>query len=285
MKALTIFSSTLALSALALMAVPQAQAAGRGAGNSPPSQAQGGGNGGGSSQGNGGNGGSSQGRGNGGGSSQGGGNGGGSSQSQGNGGNGGSSQGNGGNGGSSQGSGGGSANLTCAAGSVTSNPLAGGSSLSYSSCLNPVEGNDVTSTISAPLTAFLNDTLGEGWVFDGKYENGSNSSGPNNLGFSWVQNGNGSGTWAVNQTVNSPFVISLKAGNRYTSYYFDGSSSTLGGTWATFDQKDLSHASLFVGRPTTPPNTQVPEPAAAAALVLFGLTAMGASKKQRSADN
>lgn len=246
MKALTIFSSTLALSALALMAVPQAQAAGRGASNSPP-QSQGGGGGGG-----------------------------GSSQSQGGGGGGSSSQG---------GGGGGSANLTCSAGSVTSNPLAGGSSLSYSSCLNPVQGNDVSSTISAPLTAFLDSTLGAGWVFDGKYENGSNSSGPNNYGFSWVQNGNGSGTWAVNQTVSSPFVISLKAGNNYTSYYFDGSSSTIGGTWATFDQKDLSHASLFVGRPTTPPNTQVPEPAAAAALVLFGLTAMGASKKQRSADS
>jgi hypothetical protein len=176
------------------------------------------------------------------------------------------------------------ASLSCASGAVTSNPLAGGSSLSYSTCLDPVRGNDVTSSISAPLTSFLNDTLGEGWVFDGKFEKGRNSSGPNTFGFSWVQNGKGSGTWAVNQAVTSPFVISLKAGNRYTSYYFDGRSSTLSGAWATFDQKDLSHASLFVGRPSPPPPTQVPEPAAAAALVLVGLTAVGVSKKQRSAD-
>lgn len=204
MKALTIFSSTLALSALALVAAPQAQAA---------------------------------------------------------------------------------ASLSCSTGSVTSNPLAGGSSLSYSECLDPVRGNDVTSSISEPLTSFLNETLGAGWVFDGKYEGGRTSSGPNDYGFSWVQDGKGSGTWAVSQTVSSPFVISLKAGNRYTSYYFDGSGSTLGGDWATFDQKDLSHASLFVGRPITPPSTQVPEPAAAAALVLFGLTAIGTSKKQRPANS
>ncbi len=176
------------------------------------------------------------------------------------------------------------ASLSCASGAVTSNPLAGGSSLSYSTCLNPVRGNDVTSSISAPLTSFLNDTLGEGWAFDGKFENGRNTSGPNNFGFSWVQNSKGRGTWAVNQAVNSPFVISLKAGNRYTSYYFDGSLPTSGGSWATFDQKDLSHASLFVGRPVTPPPTQVPESAAVAALVLVGLTAVGVSKKQRPAD-
>ncbi|MEY3299696.1 MAG: hypothetical protein RLZZ597_2956, partial [Cyanobacteriota bacterium] len=34
-----------------------------------------------------------------------------------------------------------------------------------------------------------------------------------------------------------------------------------------------------------PPVTQVPEPAATAALVLFGLTAIGASKKQRPTDD
>jgi hypothetical protein len=157
--------------------------------------------------------------------------------------------------------------------------------LSYDKCLNPVSGNDVNNGISAPLTAFLNETLGEGWLFDSKFEDGRTTSGPNNYGFRWVQDGKGSGTWAVSKTIDSPFVISLKAGPQYTSYYFDGSSDTLGGRWATFDQKDLSHASLFVGRPPTPPVTQVPEPAATAALVLFGLTAIGASKKQRPTDD
>ncbi len=62
--------------------------------------------------------------------------------------------------------------LSCSTGSVTSNPLAGGSSLSYDKCLNPVSGNDVNNGISAPLTAFLNETLGEGWLFDSKFEDG-----------------------------------------------------------------------------------------------------------------
>lgn len=220
MKALTILSSTLALSVLALVAVPQAQAKSGGPKSSAPAPAPAP-----------------------------------------------------------------TPSLSCATGSVTSNPLAGGSSVSYSKCLNPVSGNDVNNGISAPLTAFLNETLGEGWLFDSKFEGGRTSSGPNNYGFRWVQDGKGQGTWTVNRTVDSPFVISLKAGNGYTSYYFDGSSDTLGGRWATFDQKDLSHASLFVGRPPAPPVTQVPEPAATAALVLFGLTAIGASKKQRSADD
>ncbi|MBD2108866.1 PEP-CTERM sorting domain-containing protein [Nodosilinea sp. FACHB-13] len=174
--------------------------------------------------------------------------------------------------------------LTCASGSVTSNPLAGGSSLSYSQCLNPVSGNDVTSGISGELTAFLDSTLGDDWVFDGKYEGGRNSSGPNDYGFSWVQTGKGSGTWSLAETVTSPFVISLKAGNAYTAYYFDSSTSFNSGTWATFDQKDLSHASFFVAKgDLTPeePNTTVPEPASTAALVLVGLSAAGLARKKQ----
>lgn len=173
--------------------------------------------------------------------------------------------------------------LTCANGSATSNPLAGGSSLSYTQCLNPVSGNDVSSTIAADLTAFLDSTLGD-WVFDGKYEGGKNSSGPNDYGFSWVQTGKGSGTWSVSDTLTSPFVISLKAGNAYTAYYFDSVASFNSGTWATFDQKDLSHASLFVAKGgLTPeePNTTVPEPASTAALVLVGLSAAGLTRKKQ----
>ncbi|WP_430710267.1 PEP-CTERM sorting domain-containing protein [Nodosilinea sp. AN01ver1] len=176
------------------------------------------------------------------------------------------------------------ASLTCASGSVTSNPLAGGSSLSYTSCLDPTAGNDVTSSISAPLTAFLNETLGD-WGFDGKYEGGKNSAGPNDLGFSWVQNGKGTGTWSLAKTIATPFVISLKAGNAYTAYYFDGNTPINSGTWATFDQKDLSHASIFVGKGSlTPeePKTSVPEPASTAALALVGLSAVGLVRKKQA---
>lgn len=174
--------------------------------------------------------------------------------------------------------------LTCASGSATSNPLAGGSSLSYTQCLNPVSGNDVSSTIAADLTTFLNDTLGD-WVFDGKYEDSNNSSGPNDYGFSWVQTGNGAGTWSLAEAVTTPFVISLKAGNAYTAYHFDGSTPVDSGTWATFDQKDLSHASFFVAKGgLTPeePNTTVPEPASTAALALVGLSAVGLVRRKQS---
>ncbi|MFQ4137599.1 PEP-CTERM sorting domain-containing protein [Nodosilinea sp. PGN35] len=172
--------------------------------------------------------------------------------------------------------------FACSGGSATSNPLAGGSSLSYSQCMT-ASGNDVSSSIAANLTAFLDSTLGD-WVFDGKYEDGKNSSGPNDYGFSWTQTGKGSGTWSVSDTLTSPFVISLKAGNAYTAYYFDSVASFNSGTWATFDQKDLSHASLFVAKGTfvpEEPKTAVPEPASTAALVLVGLSAAGLARKKQ----
>lgn len=181
--------------------------------------------------------------------------------------------------------------LTCASGSVTSNPLAGGSSLSYGQCLT-MSGNDFTSSVSADLTNFLDSTLGAGsWVSGGKYDSGQLSFLPGSsgvesqdLGFSWVQTGKGTGTWSLNQAVTTPFVISLKAGPAYTAYYVDGNTSTLGGSWATFDQKDLSHASIFMAKGgLTPeePKTSVPEPASSAALVLVGLGAVGLVRKKR----
>jgi hypothetical protein len=175
--------------------------------------------------------------------------------------------------------------FACSGGSVTSNPLAGGSSLSYSQCMTS-SGNDVSSSIAANLSAFLDSTLGQGdWVFDGKYEEGKNSSGPNAYGVSWNETKEGNGTWSVSETITSPFVISLKAGNAYTAYYFDSVASFNSGSWATFDQKGLSHASLFVAKGTfTPeePKTAVPEPASAVALALVGLSAVGLRRRQRA---
>lgn len=174
--------------------------------------------------------------------------------------------------------------LTCASGSVTSTPLAGGSSLSYTRCLNPTAGNDVTSGISAPLTAFLNETLGN-WLFDGKYEGGKNSAGPNDLGFKWVQNGKGTGTWSLTKTIATPFVISLKAGSAYTAYYFDGNTPINSGTWVTFAQEDLSYACIFVGKSRlTPeePKTTVPEPTSTTAPTLVGLSTVGLVRKKQA---
>lgn len=148
-------------------------------------------------------------------------------------------------------------------GSITSTRLSGGPALSYTSCLQPTAGNDVTSDgISSPLTAFLNDTLGC-WVFDSKYEGGKTSAGPNDLGFRWIQKGKGTGTWSLAKTIATPFVISLKTGDMYTAYYFDGKVPINSGTWATFDHRDLSHASIFVGKSrltSEKPKVTVPVP-------------------------
>lgn len=172
--------------------------------------------------------------------------------------------------------------LTCANGSVTSNPLAGGSSLSYGQCMT-ASGNDVNSSIATGLSAFLDSTLGAGdWTFGGKSDTGGAVG---NNGFSWSQTGNGSGSWSLAQAITAPFVISLKAGNGYAAYYVDGSAATQSGTWATFDGKDLSHASIFIGKPklvSEPPKTAVPEPASAAALALVGLSAVGLRRKKRA---
>lgn len=172
--------------------------------------------------------------------------------------------------------------LSCSTGTVTANPLAGGSSVSYSQCLDPVSGNDVTSSIDDDLTSFLNSTLGD-WTLDAKFEGGRASAGPNNYGFSWAQTGKGEGTWSALKSITAPFVISLKAGNRYSSYFVDGlNDGTQGGSWATFDDKDLSHASIFVGKvkPPAPEETSIPEPASTAALAIVGLTAVGALKRK-----
>jgi hypothetical protein len=73
-------------------------------------------------------------------------------------------------------------------------------------------------------------------------------------------------------------VISLKAGNKYNAYYVDGVDNILGGTWATFDEKALSHASLFVANNSGYDDTRVPEPNATLALGLLGLVAIGIKK-------
>lgn len=184
--------------------------------------------------------------------------------------------------------------LACASGSVTSNPLAGGSFLSHADCLRVSSANDFSNSLDAALTTYLDKSFEnpEGWVSGGKYDSGKLSFLPDSagvesqdFGFSWVQTSKGVGTWSVNQAITTPFVISLKAGNAYTAYYVDGNAGTLGGNWATFDGKDLSHASIFVAKGgLTPeePNATVPEPTSTAALALVGLSAIGLTRKKRA---
>jgi hypothetical protein len=168
--------------------------------------------------------------------------------------------------------------LSCTAGSVTANPLAGGSPVAYSACLDPISDNDVTSSINGDLTSFLDTYLGD-WALDAKYEGNAVTAGENKLGFSWVSNEEGEDTWSVDNAITTPFVISLKTSKAFAAYYVDGVNSTLGGAWATFNEKDLSHASLFVARQDEPVDTSVPEPTTTVALTLLGLTAVGIKKK------
>ncbi|PSR17638.1 hypothetical protein C8255_11585 [filamentous cyanobacterium CCP3] len=122
-------------------------------------------------------------------------------------------------------------------------------------------------------------------MFDGKYEGGKHAAGPNDLGFCWVQKGKGTGTWSLSKTIATPFVISLKAGNAYTAYYFDGNTPINSGTWATFDQQKLSHACIFVGKSRLTldeSKTSVPEPASNAALALVDLSAVGLVHKKQT---
>jgi hypothetical protein len=103
--------------------------------------------------------------------------------------------------------------------------------------------------------------------------------GRTNWALAGFPNEEGEGTWSVDNAITTPFVISLKTSKAFAAYYVDGVNSTLGGAWATFNEKDLSHASLFVARQDEPVDTSVPEPTTTVALTLLGLTAVGIKKK------
>ena len=101
----------------------------------------------------------------------------------------------------------------------------------------------------------------------------------------------GSGVLSLGSTQTGEFVISLKAGDAFSLYEFDGSAVAGGISSINFDTlgvgfitnggpkfgQDLSHADLY-GGPNTPP--AVPEPASLGLLGL-GLAGLGLARRKR----
>lgn len=169
--------------------------------------------------------------------------------------------------------------LNCSAGDVTAFGLG-----SSSSCIGAFTGNDAQGDGSGALfdqlsTGVFNNITN--WEFVGKSDEGAFD----------VSSGN-TGTWSIETALTGPFVLSLKAGNAWSAYFFEGSSdpfAVLGGTWNTNgvsvngnrNARDISHATIYRAANNTPPDTSpVPEPSAA--LGLFAVGALGFLKQKRA---
>ncbi|MBW4557730.1 MAG: PEP-CTERM sorting domain-containing protein [Trichormus sp. ATA11-4-KO1] len=168
-------------------------------------------------------------------------------------------------------------------------------SVSASACQGPFTGNDTGA--GNPLLTDLNNGLfnvgtNATWELVGK----SDSSQNNEFGFQ-AQNDSSTGTWSLDQALDSglsTFVISLKSGTSYSAYLFqniDFSQTGLEGIFNTIgvslagngkSGKDLSHASLFKASYVTIPETpqRTPEPATIAALGFCVVGAVRVLKKK-----
>ncbi|MEO0487962.1 MAG: PEP-CTERM sorting domain-containing protein [Cyanobacteria bacterium J06659_2] len=175
----------------------------------------------------------------------------------------------------------------CEAGTVTALGLG-----SSSSCIGAFSGNDTGSG-----NALLNEL--ETGVFDGiteweildKSDSGSNQT--------TADNGSTSGNWNFNDSIEGPFVVSLKASNSWSAYYFDTyeSYTSLSGTFETVgvstngrgNPRALSHLTFAraVVTPTPPDDNSVatPEPMSTAAFGLFAVGAFRVLKKKTGAES
>ncbi|MBE9052706.1 PEP-CTERM sorting domain-containing protein [Nostocales cyanobacterium LEGE 11386] len=168
-------------------------------------------------------------------------------------------------------------------------------SVSASACQGPFSGND-TGAGNPLLTELNNGLFNVGtnvtWELVGK----SDSSQNNQFGFQ-AQNDSSTGTWSLDQALDSgpsTFVISLKSSTSYSAYLFqninlsqtglEGIFNTIGVSLAGNGKsgKDLSHASLFKASYVTIPETpqRTPEPATIAALGFCVVGALRVLKKK-----
>ncbi len=102
-----------------------------------------------------------------------------------------------------------------------------------------------------------------------------------------------SGSWSIAGLDNSsPFVISLKAGNNYSAYFFDAGSA-LNGLWNTIgtsvngggNAQAISHISLFVASnqfSVEPKAQEVPEPGTLLGLLAIGGVVFGKKAMERN---
>jgi hypothetical protein len=176
----------------------------------------------------------------------------------------------------------------CVDGSVTAGLLA------YTSCIGSFEGNDVTDGAAGGGDDPLFDQLTAG-VFDGltNWSLLEKTDAPGNGSvFDWTETSEGAGTWSVANSITSPFVLSLKAGNSWSAYYFANPSSLAitGGFWNTLgvalagngeNGRGLSHASIFVAPGDDNP-IEVPEPTTLIGLGLFTASSLGVLKQKKA---
>jgi hypothetical protein len=179
--------------------------------------------------------------------------------------------------------------VLCTAGTVTASGFG-----SSTGCIGSFAGNDVTNGVPGGGDDPLLDQLTTGvfggianWTFLEKVD----APGTAGSVFSWNETSEGNGTWNVSSAITSPFVLSLKAGNAWSAYYFaNNGTSITNGFWNTLgvalagngtNGKALSHASIFVA--SGQPPTRVPEPATVAALGLFVVSSLGVLKRKQEA--
>ncbi|HUG25604.1 PEP-CTERM sorting domain-containing protein [Piscinibacter sp.] len=149
---------------------------------------------------------------------------------------------------------------------------------SYTACGGSFEGNDKNQL--GDVTSFIFDTWGQTVTFQGS------SDEPGDFG-PFTSNENGTiGTLTFDAAMDGPFVLSLKAGNQFSLFYYDGSGpaiasidySTLGVNLNNQGMpQGLSHASLYAGDGPVP---SIPEPETYA-LMLAGLGVVGFIARRR----
>lgn len=178
-----------------------------------------------------------------------------------------------------------SSTVSCESGSVTFDLISGGST-SATSCIGQFGGNDAQGDGSGALFDQLSSGVFNGitdWDFIGK------SDGDGGLLNFDVDSDGTAGNWTVDSSIDGPFVISLKAGNYWSAYFFESAEDVLSGSWITDGVATnkqgiplgLSHATLFVAN-VDDVVKDIPEPTTAAALGLVALGAVRTLKKRKT---
>ena len=153
------------------------------------------------------------------------------------------------------------------------------------------EGND-TGSKSTFLSELNGGLFGDyTWELADKSDEGSSIEG---ITLNMTDQGSNSGTWSITGLDDSsPFVISLKAGNNYSAYFFDAGSA-LSGDWDTIGTslngsgkagKQISHISVFVASNQfgdTPESQEVPEPGTLVGLLALGSVVFGKKMIRKS---
>ncbi|MCY6493031.1 hypothetical protein [Leptolyngbya sp. GGD] len=171
----------------------------------------------------------------------------------------------------------------CSAGSVTAFGLG-----ASTSCIGSFTGNDAQGDGSGDLVDKLSTGVFNGitnWQFVGKSDAGAfNTTFDNSSGTS--------GNWSIAAGITGPFVLSLKASNSWSAYFFENLAAleVFSGTWETQGvstnrrgiAQALSHATIYRAVVDTPePPTSVPEPGMAAALGVLAVGALGRLKQKQ----